>query len=102
MQSIPIGASGSFSLVVMPEQLASRFKDVTSPLVLATPVMIMVMGIGSFKVIRGLRLPPHGFLLSLLFRMTGAPARCMLLTGRASPGSGPSFERQTFIWSSAS
>ncbi len=43
MQSIPIGATGSFSLVVMPEHLASRFKDVTLPAVLATPVMIMVM-----------------------------------------------------------
>ena len=43
MQSIPIGATGSFSLVVMPDHLASRFKDVTLPPVLATPVMIMVM-----------------------------------------------------------
>jgi fluoroacetyl-CoA thioesterase len=43
MQSIPVGATGTFSLVVMPEHLASRFKDVTLPPVLATPVMIMVM-----------------------------------------------------------
>jgi fluoroacetyl-CoA thioesterase len=43
MQSIPIGATGSFTLVVMPEHLASRFKDVTLPPVLATPVMIMIM-----------------------------------------------------------
>jgi fluoroacetyl-CoA thioesterase len=43
MQSIPVGSTGSFSLVVMPEHLASRFKDVTLPPVLATPVMIMVM-----------------------------------------------------------
>jgi fluoroacetyl-CoA thioesterase len=43
MQTIPIGASGSFSLVVMPEHLASHFKDVTLPPVLATPVMIMMM-----------------------------------------------------------
>ncbi len=43
MQSIPIGATGSFSLVVNPEHLASRFKDATLPAVLATPVMIMVM-----------------------------------------------------------
>jgi fluoroacetyl-CoA thioesterase len=43
MQSIPVGATGSFSLVVQPEHLASRFKDVTLPPVLATPVMIMVM-----------------------------------------------------------
>jgi fluoroacetyl-CoA thioesterase len=43
MQSIPVGTTGSFSLVVTPEHLASRFKDVTLPPVLATPVMIMVM-----------------------------------------------------------
>jgi fluoroacetyl-CoA thioesterase len=43
MQSIPVGATGSFSLVVNPEHLANRFKDATLPSVLATPVMIMVM-----------------------------------------------------------
>jgi fluoroacetyl-CoA thioesterase len=43
MQSIPVGATGSFSLVVTPDHLANRFKDVTLPPVLATPVMIMIM-----------------------------------------------------------
>lgn len=43
MQTIPIGAKGSFSLVVTPEHLANRFKDAMLPPVLATPVMIMVM-----------------------------------------------------------
>jgi fluoroacetyl-CoA thioesterase len=43
MKSIPVGAAGSFSLVVEPEHLASRFKDATLPPVLATPIMIMVM-----------------------------------------------------------
>jgi fluoroacetyl-CoA thioesterase len=43
MQSIPVGAKGSFTLVVMSDHLANRFKDVTLPPVLATPVMIMVM-----------------------------------------------------------
>jgi fluoroacetyl-CoA thioesterase len=43
MQAIPVGATGSFSLLVMPEHLASRFKDSTLPPILATPVMIMVM-----------------------------------------------------------
>ena len=43
MQTIPVGATGSFSLVVMPDHLASRFKDATLPPVLATPVMIMIM-----------------------------------------------------------
>jgi fluoroacetyl-CoA thioesterase len=43
MKSIPDGGAGSFSLVVEPDHLASRFKDVTLPPVLATPIMIMVM-----------------------------------------------------------
>ncbi len=43
MQSIPVGATGSFTLLVAPEHLASRFKDATLPPVLATPVMIMIM-----------------------------------------------------------
>ena len=43
MRSIPIGAKGSFSLVVDPEHLANRFKDAMLPPVLATPVMIMMM-----------------------------------------------------------
>ena len=43
MLSIPVGARGSFSLTVMPEHLANRFKDATLPPVLSTPVMIMAM-----------------------------------------------------------
>jgi fluoroacetyl-CoA thioesterase len=43
MKSIPVGAAGSYSLVVTPEHLASRFKDATLPPVLATPIMIMLM-----------------------------------------------------------
>jgi fluoroacetyl-CoA thioesterase len=43
MRTIPVGASGSFTLVVAQEHLANRFKDAILPPVLATPVMIMVM-----------------------------------------------------------
>jgi len=43
MKSTPVGTAGSFSLDVQPEHLASRFKDVTLPPVLATPIMIMMM-----------------------------------------------------------
>jgi fluoroacetyl-CoA thioesterase len=43
VQPIPLGAEGSFSLVVTPGHLANRFKDATLPPVLATPVMIMAM-----------------------------------------------------------
>jgi fluoroacetyl-CoA thioesterase len=43
MKQIPVGAKGSFILLVHPEHLANRFKDAMLPPVLATPVMIMVM-----------------------------------------------------------
>src|SRR5580692_10888175 len=43
MKHIPLGARGSFSLLVQPEHLANRFKDAMLPAVFATPVMVMVM-----------------------------------------------------------
>src|ERR1700730_6139328 len=43
MRPIPVGAKGSFNLLVQPEHLANRFKDAMLPPVFATPVMIMVM-----------------------------------------------------------
>ena len=43
MRSIPVGAKGSFVLVVTPDHLANRFKDAMLPPVLATPIMIMMM-----------------------------------------------------------
>ena len=43
MQNIPIGSTGSYSLLVTAEHLANRFKDVTLPPVFATPMMVMLM-----------------------------------------------------------
>ena len=43
MASIPLGAKGTFTLLVAPQHLANQFKDATLPPVLATPVMIMAM-----------------------------------------------------------
>jgi fluoroacetyl-CoA thioesterase len=43
MKRIPVGARGSFTLLVQPEHLANRFKDAMLPPVFATPMMIMVM-----------------------------------------------------------
>src|SRR5450432_4475149 len=43
MRTIPVGAKGSFALVVAPEHLANRFKDAILPPILATPIMIMMM-----------------------------------------------------------
>jgi len=43
MLSIPVGAQGRFELIVGPEHLADRFKDLTLPPVLATPVLVMIL-----------------------------------------------------------
>lgn len=43
MKPIPVGAKGSFTLLVQPRHLANQFKDATLPPVFATPVMIMTM-----------------------------------------------------------
>jgi predicted thioesterase len=43
MRAIPVGAKGTFAMVVSAEHLANRFKDATLPPVLSTPVMIMTM-----------------------------------------------------------
>jgi fluoroacetyl-CoA thioesterase len=52
MRRIPLGAKGSFSLLVQPEHLANRFKDAILPPVFATPVMIMVMENAALNAIR--------------------------------------------------
>ena len=43
MRPVPVGAKGSFTLVVRAEHLANNFKDAILPPVLSTPVMIMIM-----------------------------------------------------------
>ena len=52
MKQIPVGAKGSFTLLVQPEHLANRFKDAMLPPVFATPVMIMVMENAALNAIR--------------------------------------------------
>jgi fluoroacetyl-CoA thioesterase len=52
MTVIPLGAQGSFTLLVAREHLASRFKDAMLPPVLATPVMIMVIENAALNAIR--------------------------------------------------
>jgi fluoroacetyl-CoA thioesterase len=52
MHAIPLGAKGSFTLVVAPEHLANRFKDAMLPPVLATPIMILVMENAALNAVR--------------------------------------------------
>jgi fluoroacetyl-CoA thioesterase len=52
MTVIPLGAKGSYSIIVAPEHLASRFKDATLPPVLATPLMILFMENAALNAVR--------------------------------------------------
>ena len=52
MHEIPLGAKGSFTLVVAPEHLANRFKDAMLPPVLATPIMVLVMENAALNAVR--------------------------------------------------
>jgi fluoroacetyl-CoA thioesterase len=52
MRQIPLGTTGTFTLQVLPEHLANRFKDAMLPQVLATPVMIMAMENAALNAIR--------------------------------------------------
>ena len=52
MHAIPVGAKGSFTLVVAPEHLANRFKDAMLPPVLATPIMVLVMENAALNAVR--------------------------------------------------
>ena len=59
MSQIPVGARGTFDLVVGPEHLANRFKDATLPPVLATPVMILVMENAALNALKPYLPPGH-------------------------------------------
>ncbi len=52
MRPIPPGAKGTFSLTVLPQHLASQFKDAILPPVLATPVMILLMENAALNAVR--------------------------------------------------
>ena len=52
MRTIPVGAKGSFTLVVAPAHLANQFKDAMLPPVLATPMMVLAMENAALNAIR--------------------------------------------------
>jgi fluoroacetyl-CoA thioesterase len=52
MRQIPLGATGTFTLRVLPKHLANQFKDAMLPQVLATPVMILIMENAALNAIR--------------------------------------------------
>ncbi|HEU0157279.1 MAG TPA: thioesterase family protein [Stellaceae bacterium] len=103
MKPIPLGANGSFTLLVQAEHLANRFKDATLPPVLATPVMIMVMenaalnaireflepgesAVGTAVDIRHLAATPAGRLVTGEAEVTGAEGRRVEFAVRAREG----------------
>jgi fluoroacetyl-CoA thioesterase len=103
MRQIPLGAKGSFTLLVQPEHLANRFKDAMLPPVLATPVMIMVMenaalnaikayldpgesAVGTAVDIRHLAPTPVGRQVTGEAEVTGVDGRQIEFTLRATEG----------------
>jgi len=62
MDTIPVGAKGSFTLLVAPQHLANQFKDAVLPPVLATPVMIMIMENAALDAVRGFLQPSESAL----------------------------------------
>jgi fluoroacetyl-CoA thioesterase len=96
MQRMPLGAKGSFSLVVTEDHLANRFKDAMLPPVLATPVMIMIMENAALNAMKpylvagetalGTRVDPAGRRVTGEAEVTKIDGRRIEFTIRATEG----------------
>lgn len=52
MRAIPVGAKGTFKLMVRPSDLANQFKDAALPPVFATPMMVTAMENAALNAVR--------------------------------------------------
>ena len=52
MRPVPLGAKGTYTLVVQPFHLASQFKDSILPPVFATPMMVLFMENAALNAVR--------------------------------------------------
>jgi fluoroacetyl-CoA thioesterase len=72
MRQVPVGTTGSFTLVVRPEHLASNFKDTMLPPVLSTPVMILIMENAALNALKPYLEPGEALhLLGVIARQVG-------------------------------
>ena len=92
MRPIPPGTTGSYTMIVAPGHLASRFKDAMLPPVFATPMMILAMenaalnamkpffepgetAVGSRVDVRHFAATPVGRRVTAYAEVTGTPGR---------------------------